>query len=243
MKIKSFIIILLSVLCLASCNNKKDTYMKDWDKLIQRIETKEKLNDEQLKTISSEYDRLNEAFSEVRDDMTSEERQKVGEYQARYVKAYASQTTNDLLKGLQGILDVAEGFINEFSKSDPKELINEVVKNIDTAKINNLARSIDEKKIENIVNSIDKEQINEVISSMATVGAALSGESINKENAKELLKNIKPEDIKKLKESITPEDIEAIKKSFNAEDIKELKKSLSPEEIKKLKDAYNEIKN
>lgn len=246
MKLKQLIFILLIPFLLFSCSNNKDAYLKDWDKLVERIEVKEKLPQEELDKISAEYKRLNEDYIKYKNDLTAEERDLIGRYEARYIKAYASQTTHELLEGLQGIIDLAGGFVKELTSSEnlndfKEKTLDKIVEKIDTAALSEITKNINEEQLKNVASSINKEQLKEMTTGLASIGAVLAGESLEDLDVNKLREKVSEQDLKNIAKSITPEDIETLKKTISKEDIKKLKESLTQEEIQKLKNIYKEL--
>ena len=244
MKIKQFITVLATILILVGCTSEKDQYMNDWRQLIKTVETDNKLSEKELKNASDKYEQLNGKLTQYYNQLTPEERKEIGRMEARYLKAYASQTTNDIVKGLQGLIDVADGFMKEFTSTDGKEAIDNIIGQFDTTGLNQIAKTLGEggKQIGNMLSKIDTTQVNNIVTGLAAMGAALTGNTLTNEDVEQLKKNISKENIEQLKNSITKEDIEALKQCFTAEDIKKLKESLSAEEIQRLKNAFNEMK-
>lgn len=247
MKLKQLFIALFALMLFVSCNSEKEKYMNDWKKLIETVETNKKLSDEELKQAKIEYERLNEQFTKISDELTSEERQEVGSMNARYLKAYVSHISNDFFKGLEGLIDAADGFIKEFT-GDSKgvdifnsESVNRIKSKIDSSSLNKLAESVDNIQIEKIIEKIDTAEIGNIVSGLAAMGAALTGNSLTEEDVNKLRQNISKKDIDRIKNSITKEDIDALKQYVTTDDIKKLKESLSPEEIQKLKEAFKSI--
>ncbi len=246
MKLKQILIALFATLLIASCTSEKDKYMNDWHKLMETVETNKKLTDDELKSAKAEYERLNSQFTKISEELSPEERQEVGKMEARYLKAYASQTANDFIKGLEGLIDVADGFIKEFTNGNGSDIlksenINRLKEKIDSSSLNKLVESVDNIQLEKIIDNIDTAQINNIVTGLAAMGASLTGKSLTEEEVNSLRKSIRKSDIEQLKNNITKEDIEALKQYVTADDIKKIKESLSPEEIKKLKDTFNSI--
>lgn len=239
--IKYCTIVLLTLLLATGCNREKEQYLSDWKALVTRIETKEKLTDAQLDTINIEYERLNNKYSEINNDLNADERLEIQDYQSRYAKAYEYQTQNDVISGLQGILETTESIVKSFVGEDGSKELSKILSSIDTSEIKNITKLLNNKDLKKIISKTDDADIKDIASGMASLGAILSGSNLNEKDINTIKENITEEDINKLKNSITKEDIEALKKSITAEDIKKLKKSLSAEEIARLKEIYKEL--
>ncbi len=243
MKLRHLIIAISAILVLAGCTNEKEQYMNDWRKLVKTVETDKKLTEKELESAQNEYERLNSQLIKYNSDLTSDERKEIGQMEARYLKAYASQTTDDIIKGLKGLIDVADGFMKEFAGGDGKEALDNFIGQFDTTGLNQMAKTLGEggKQLGNMLSKIDTTQVNNIVTGLAAMGAALTGNTLTNEDIAQLKQNISKENLEQLKNSITKEDIEALKQCFTAEDIKKLKESLSAEEIQRLKNAFQSI--
>lgn len=249
MRIKRLLYSSLLAMTLTCCQPPKEQNLKEWNALVERIEVNEDLTEEELEAISAEYDRLSRETPKHMDDFTPEEKQELGRLQARYLKGYAKHTTNELIEGFKGLIDVAGGFLKELSTSIDTSKIKagakQLMESIDTTALNNMARNIgnnlNKEKLQEIANSVDKQEMEKIATGLGALGAELCG--VVKENidVEQLRKSMTEEDVRRIANSLTKEDIDALKKSITKDDVKKLKESLSKEEIQKLKSIYKEL--
>ncbi len=117
---KKLILITISILTLCACTEglSKKRYLKNFEKFITEIEA-DSLFVKDLDKIEDTYEKYSEElFAVHKDELTSQDKEDVGELKARYFKVMIKRDLNVVKDAIEEFGDQASGFIKELFEEE-----------------------------------------------------------------------------------------------------------------------------